>query len=168
MVIGSRSFGGNDPRHLHLYLLNNMLGGPCMGSLLNLSLRERNGLVYTVESNATCYTDSGVWTTYFGCDPGDVKRCLRLVERELQKLVEAPMSEHRLNAARKQLKGQIAVSYDNYESLAIAMAKRYLHYGNTQTMQQLFNRLDELTPNQLWETVQQVFSPQNLHTLIYK
>lgn len=168
VVIGSRSFGGNDPRHLHLYLLNNMLGGPCMGSLLNLSLRERNGLVYTVESNATCYTDSGVWTTYFGCDPGDVKRCLRLVERELQKLVEAPMSEHRLNAARRQLKGQIAVSYDNYESLAIAMAKRYLHYGNTQTMQQLFNRLDELTPNQLWETAQQVFSPQNLHTLIYK
>jgi predicted Zn-dependent peptidase len=88
VVIGSRSFGGNDPRHLHLYLLNNMLGGPCMGSLLNLSLRERNGLVYTVESNATCYTDSGVWTTYFGCDPGDVKRCLRLVERELQKLVD--------------------------------------------------------------------------------
>lgn len=168
VVIGSRSFGGNDPRHLHLYLLNNMLGGPCMSSLLNLSLRERNGLVYTVESNATCYTDSGVWTTYFGCDPGDVKRCLRLVERELQKLVEAPMSEHRLNAARRQLKGQIAVSYDNYESLAIAMAKRYLHYGNTQTMQQLFNRLDELTPNQLWETAQQVFSPQNLHTLIYK
>ena len=78
------------------------------------------------------------------------------------------MSEHRLNAARRQLKGQIAVSYDNYESLAIAMAKRYLHYGSTQTMQQLFNRLDELTPNQLWETVQQVFSPQNLHTLIYK
>ena len=168
VVIGSRSFGGNDARHLHLYLLNNMLGGPCMGSLLNLSLRERNGLVYTVESNATCYTDSGVWTTYFGCDPGDVKRCLRLVERELQKLVEVPMSEHRLNAARRQLKGQIAVSYDNYESLAIAMAKRYLHYGNTQTMQQLFNRLDELTPNQLWETAQQVFSPQNLHTLIYK
>lgn len=168
VVIGSRSFGGNDARHLHLYLLNNMLGGPCMGSLLNLSLRERNGLVYTVESNATCYTDSGVWTTYFGCDPGDVKRCLRLVERELQKLVEAPMSEHRLNAARRQLKGQIAVSYDNYESLAIAMAKRYLHYGNTRTMQQLFNRLDELTPNQLWETAQQVFSPQNLHTLIYK
>lgn len=168
VVIGSRSFGGNDARHLHLYLLNNMLGGPCMGSLLNLSLRERNGLVYTVESNATCYTDSGVWTTYFGCDPGDVKRCLRLVERELQKLVEAPMSEHRLNAACRQLKGQIAVSYDNYESLAIAMAKRYLHYGNTQTMRQLFNRLDELTPNQLWETAQQVFSPQNLHTLIYK
>ena len=78
------------------------------------------------------------------------------------------MSEHRLNAARRQLKGQIAVSYDNYESLAIAMAKRYLHYGNTQTMQQLFNRLDELTPNQLWETAQQVFSPQNLRTLIYK
>ncbi len=145
-----------------------MLGGPCMGSLLNLSLRERNGLVYTVESNATCYTDSGVWTTYFGCDPCDIKRCCRLVERELQKLVESPLSQQKLNAVRRQLKGQIAISYDNYESLAISTAKRYLHYGNTQTMQQLFNKLDELTPEQLHQTAQEVFTPQNLHTLIYK
>jgi len=168
VVIGARSFGGNNPRHLHLYLMNNLLGGPCMSSLLNLSLRERNGLVYTVESNATCYTDSGVWTTYFGCDSEDVRKCCRLVERELQKLTDKPLSVQRLNAARRQLKGQIAVSYDNFESLAISMAKRYLHYGSTQTMQQLFNRLDELTPDQLWETAQEVFSPQNLHTLIYK
>ena len=168
VIIGGRSFGGNDEKHLHLYLLNNMLGGPCMGSLLNLSLRERNGLVYTVESNATCYTDSGVWTTYFGCDPCDVKRCLRLVERELHKLVDAPLSLHKLNATRRQLKGQIAISYDNYESLAISTAKRYLHYGTTQTMQQLFDRLDALTPEQLWATSQEVFTPQNLRTLIYQ
>ena len=168
VVIGGRSFGGNDPRHLHLYLLNNLLGGPCMSSLLNLSLRERNGLVYTVESNATCYTDSGVWTTYFGCDPKDIKRCLRLVERELQKLMESPLSQQKLNVARRQLKGQIAVSYDNFESLAISMAKRNLHYGSTQTMLQLFQKLDELTPEQLHQTAQEVFSPQNLHTLIYK
>lgn len=168
VVIGARSFGGNDPRHLHLYLMNNLLGGPCMSSLLNLSLRERNGLVYTVESNATCYTDSGVWTTYFGCDSEDIRKCCRLVERELRKLTDKPLSQQKLNAARRQLKGQIAVSYDNFESLAISMAKRYLHYGSTQTMQQLFNRLDELTPDQLWETAQEVFSPQNLHTLIYK
>ena len=168
VVIGARSFGGNDPRHLHLYLLNNMLGGPCMSSLLNLSLRERNGLVYTVESNATCYTDSGVWTTYFGCDPEDVRKCCRLVERELQKLTDKPLSQQKLNAARQQLKGQIAVSYDNFESLAISMAKRYLHYGSTHTMQQLFNRLDTLTPEQLHQTAQEVFSPQHLHTLIYK
>ena len=168
VVIGGRSYGGDNPRHLHLYLMNNLLGGPCMSSLLNLSLRERNGLVYTVESNATCYTDSGVWTTYFGCDPEDVRKCCRLVERELRKLTDKPLSQQKLNAARQQLKGQIAVSYDNFESLAISMAKRYLHYGSTQTMRQLFNRLDELTPNQLWETAQEVFSPQNLHTLIYK
>ncbi|MBO7068045.1 MAG: insulinase family protein [Bacteroidaceae bacterium] len=168
VIIGGRSFGGNDAEHLQLYLLNNMLGGPCLGSLFNLSLRERNGLVYNVESNATCYTDSGVWTTYFGCDPCDVKRCLRLVERELHKLTEAPLSQSKLNAARRQLKGQIAISYDNYESLAISIAKRFLHYGNTQTMQQLFDRLDALTPEQLWLTAQQVFDLQNLCTLIYK
>lgn len=168
VVIGGRSFSGNEAEHLPLYLLNNILGGPCMSSRLNLSLRERNGLVYTVDSNATCYTDAGVWTTYFGCDPSDVKRCCRLVEHELQKLREAPLSQYKLDMARRQLKGQIAISHDNFENFAITMAKRFLHYGETQTMQQLFDRLDALTPEQLWATAQQVFAPENLQTLIYK
>lgn len=167
VVIGGRSFGGDDPRHLYLYLLNNMLGGPCMSSRLNLSLRERNGLVYTVESNANCYTDTGVWTTYFGTDPEDVDRCVRLVQRELQKLMESPLSQRTLDAARRQIKGQIGISHDNFESVAIGMAKRYLHYGKTMSMQQLFNQLDEITPLQLLETAQQVFCPRNLQTLIY-
>ena len=167
VVIGTPSFGGNDPRHLHLYLLNNMLGGPAMSSRLNLSLRERNGLVYTVESNNVCYTDTGLWTTYFGCDPEDVRRCCRLVRRELERLVQAPLTQRALDAARRQLKGQIGISYDSYENLAIGMAKRYLHYGRTQTCQQLFDQLDALTPAMLLETAQLAFDPNRLLTLIY-
>lgn len=168
VMIGTRGFGGNDPRHLHLYLLNNMLGGPAMSSRLNLSLREKTGLVYTVESSNVCYTDCGVWTTYFGCDPHDVKRCCRLVQQELRRLTDIPLSQRALDAARRQLKGQIGISYDNGENVALGMAKHALHYNKTQSMEELFARLDALTPQQLWDTAQHVFDPEKILTLVYE
>ena len=167
VVIGARGFGGNDDRYLHLNFLSNMLGGPAMSSRLNLALRERNGLVYTVESNCSTYTDTGVWTVYYGCDAADRARCRRLVLRELDKLTQHPLSQRTLDAARRQLKGQIGISYDNFENLAIGMAKRYLHYGNTLSRQELFARLDAITSEDLLTTARAVFSPERLLTLEY-
>ena len=167
VVIGAQAFGGNDPRHLHMYLLSNMLGGPAMSSRLNLALRERNGLVYTVESNTVAYTDSGLWTVYYGCDAADRARCRRLVARELDRLTDHPMSLRTLEAARRQMKGQIGISYDNFENVAIGMAKRYLHYGRTLSKQEIFELLDAITPEDLLTTAQMVFAPERLLTLEY-
>ena len=167
VVIGAQAFGGNDPRHLHLYFLSNMLGGPAMSSRLNLALRERNGLVYTVESSLSTYTDTGVWTVYYGCDAKDRDRCRRLVLRELDKLTQHPLSQRTLDAARRQIKGQIGISYDNYENVAITMAKRFLHYGDTFSREELFARLDAITPDDLLAAAQTVFSPDRLLTLEY-
>lgn len=167
VVIGAQAFGGNDPRHLHMYFLSNMLGGPAMSSRLNLALRERNGLVYTVESNCTAYTDTGLWTVYYGCDAADRTRCRRLVLRELERLTDRPLSQRTLDAARRQLKGQIGISYDNFENVAIGMAKRYLHYGQTLSRQELFEQLDAITPEELLATAQTVFAPERLLMLEY-
>ena len=167
VVIGALAFGGGDPRHLHMYFLSNMLGGPAMSSRLNLALRERNGLVYTVESNCSTYTDTGLWSVYFGCDASDRVRCRRLVVRELERLTDRPMSQRTLDAARRQLKGQIGISYDNFENVAIGMAKRFLHYGRTLSQQELFERLDAITAEDLLMTAQTVFTPERLFTLEY-
>ena len=167
VVIGAQAFGGNDPRHLHMYFLSNMLGGPAMSSRLNLALRERNGLVYTVESNCTAYTDTGLWTVYYGCDAADRTRCRRLVLRELERLTDRPLSQRTLDAARRQLKGQIGISYDNFENVAIGMAKRYLHYGQTLSRQELFEQLDAITPEELLATARTVFAPERLLMLEY-
>ncbi|MBQ0020374.1 MAG: insulinase family protein [Bacteroidales bacterium] len=168
VMMGVRSFSATDPRHLHLYVLNNMLGGPGMNSRLNLALRERNGLVYTVESASVCYTDTGLWTVYFGCDPHDVKRCQKLVLRELDKLTSAPLSSSALATVKRQLIGQIGISYDSFESMAINMGKRYLHYNTTQTCEQLCQRVNDLTADDLYRTACQLFVPENISTLVYE
>lgn len=167
VMMGCRCYGGNDLRRLHLYVLNNLLGGPGMSSRLNLTLREHNGLVYNVESNIASYTDAGIWTVYFGCDQGNVEHCRKLVCNELQRLTDAPLSERALAALKKQLKGQICISYDNFEGVAIGMGKRFLHYGTTQTQENLCEKIEALTPNQLWETAKDVLCPDKLTTLVY-
>ena len=168
IMMGARAFGGTHPKHLALFLANNILGGPGMSSRLNLALREKRGLVYTVESTLTTYTDTGVWAIYFGCDHHDAEKCKRIVKRELQRLCDAPLSEKALNAAKRQIIGQIALSYDNFESVAIGMGKRMLHYGRTQTKEQFIARIQALTAEQVWDAAREIFNPENLTILEYR
>ena len=167
-MMGARAYGGTHKKHLALFFANNILGGPGLSSRLNLALREKRGLVYTVESTLTTYTDTGVWAIYFGCDHHDAEKCKRIVKKELQRLCDAPLSEKALNAAKKQIIGQIALSYDNFESVAIGMGKRMLHYGRTQTKDEFIARIQALTAEQVWDAAKEIFNPENLTILEYR
>ena len=139
-----------------------------MNARLNLSLRERHGLVYTVESTMVSYSDTGLWSIYFGCDRHDTDKCLRLVRRELDRMMERPLSDTQLKTAKKQLKGQIAVACDNRESFALDFAKGYLHYGRKKNIEKLFEDIDALTADELCTVAQRLFAPENLTTLIFR
>ena len=165
-MLGTRTFAADDERRIPLFLLNNILGGPGMNARLNLALRERRGLVYNVESNMTTYSDTGTWAVYFGCDHEDVKRCLRLVRHELDCIADKPLSERQLMAAKRQLKGQIAIASDNHEQFALDMAKTYLHEHKEHHISQLFQQIDAITATQLHLLAQELFVPERLQTLI--
>ncbi len=168
VLIGTRSYSVFNEKRMALYLLNNILGGPGMNARLNLSLRERNGLVYTAESSMVNYSDTGVWSVYFGCDPHDLARCRRLVRKELDRLMLHPLSLSQLSAAKKQLKGQVAVASDNRESFALGFAKSFLHYGWKKDVARLFAQIDALTPDDLQAVANEVFAEDQLTTLIYQ
>lgn len=167
VMIGCRSYDTHDKKRTALYLLNNILGGPGMNSRLNVALRERSGLVYNVEANLTSYTDTGLFSIYFGTDQEDVKQCLRLVHKELKRLREKPLSSTQLATAQKQIIGQIGVAADNFENNALNMAKTYLHYNKYEEPQEVYKRIQSLTPQDLWEVANEMFCEENLSTLIY-
>lgn len=168
VMIGTRAYDVNDDRRMPLYLLNNMLGGPGMNAKLNLALREHNGLVYTVESTMVAYGDTGIWSIYFGCDEHDVKRCLRLVRKELDKFMLKPLSEAQLKAAKKQIKGQIGVACDNRENFALDFGKSFLHYGWEKNVDRLYEQVDEITAEQIQAVAQELFDKDRLTTLIFR
>ena len=167
VMIGSRGYDAHNEKRTALYLLNNILGGPGMNSRLNVSLRERSGLVYNVEANLTSYTDTGVFCIYFGTEHKDVDRCIRLVKKELKKLCDKPLSPIQLAAAKKQIIGQIGVARDHAENTALGMAKTFLHYHKMDDPQDIFQRIEALTAKELWEVSNEMFAEENLSSLIY-
>ena len=168
VMIGSRGYNAYDDKRTALYLLNNVLGGPGMNSRLNVSLRERRGLVYNVESNLTSYTDTGTFCIYFGCDPADLDYCTRLVYKELKRLRDVRMTSSQLAAAKKQLIGQIGVASDNNENNALGMGKTFLHYNKFENLDTVCKRIETLTADNLLEVANEMFAEEYLSTLIYK
>ena len=168
VMIGTQAYDVHDDRRMPLYLLNNILGGPGMNAKLNLALREHNGLVYTVESTMVAYGDTGTWSIYFGCDEHDVKRCLRLVRKELDKFMEKPLSDAQLRAAKKQIKGQIGVACDNRENFALDFGKSFLHYGWEKNVDRLYEQVDAIPAQQMQAVAQELFDEHRLTTLIFK
>ena len=168
VMTGCQAYAYTDPRRMTLYLLNNILGGPGMNARLNLSLRERHGLVYTVESTMATYGDTGIWSIYFGCDHHDVNRCRKLVRHELDRLMQKPLSPQQLIAAKRQLKGQLAIACDNHEQFALDFGRSYLHHGHERDLETLYQRIDAITAEELQTVACDLFAPDHMTTLIIK
>ena len=167
-IMGCEVMGREHPDFYAMRLVSNLLGGPAMSARLNVALREKAGLVYTVESILSVYPDRGVWQTYFGCDPKDTERCRHLVEREIQHLITTPLSPSQLHTAQKQFKGQLGISSSMQEQHAIAMAKSFALYGEATDLQEVFRHIDALTAADLQRVTREWIAPDKLSILTYK
>ena len=168
VMTGNRAYCVHDRRRMALYLLNNILGGPGMSARLNLALRERRGLVYTVESTMVNYSTTGVWSIYFGCDAGDVDECMRLVRMELDRFMSVPLTDDELTVARQQIKGQVGIACDNRENLALDFGKGFLHYGWKKDITALFRDIDAVTADEVQAVARELFPQDRLTTLVYE
>ena len=166
-IIGNRCIPMSSNERLTMLLLNNILGGPNMSSRLNLALRERNGLCYTIESNVTNYTDTGVWNIYFGCDPRNLAKAKRLCMQQLDLLCSKPLNDKQLSTAKRQLRGQVLIGNQNKENLILGLSKAYLHGLELKPDSEHFHFIDSLTANDLQQLAQRIFNTDQLSTLIY-
>ncbi len=130
-------------------LLCNILGGPGMNSRLNVSLREKRGLVYTVDMSTSVCTDVGSATVYYGCDPEDFEKCHHLVAHEIESIIEKPLTQRALDSARRQYTGQLVVGSENRESMIMGCARSLLLRGKVLTNKEMLDRLNIITPESL-------------------
>ena len=157
-IVGARMFSREDPRRYPLMLLNNYLGGPCMNSRLNQQLREKRGLVYTVESFVSLLSDTGMTGIYFGTDKGAVGKCLKIVHNELDALAQNRLTPRKLDKIKEQYCGQLLVSSDNGESMAMSLGKNLMFYGRLTDIPALAARLREVSAEEIRE-VAELLSP---------
>jgi predicted Zn-dependent peptidase len=166
-MLGGRAYPLGHEKQLAMFLLNNILGGGSLNSRLNLSLREAKGLVYTVESTYTPLSDTGYWCVYWACDPEDYEQSLGLVRDELLKLSTTPLSESGLKHALEQLRGQLAISAQNQENSALAMAKSMLYHGSAPDWQETFAKIAQTSAKDLTNVANELFCNENCYILTY-
>lgn len=162
VMIGFPVFSMHHPQQYALLLMNNILGGGSLNSRLNASLREKYGLVYHVESNVTFYSDTGLFAIYFAGDPQQRERCIRLVRKEVNRILEKELTPFQLNLAKRQWKGQLGIAAEQNENYTLAMAKRYLHTGGYLSLDEMFSRIDAITAEELHVTARELFAGEHI------
>lgn len=167
IMLGARSYPIGHPKQLTMYLLNNILGGGSMSSRLYLSLREKHGLVYNIDSQATPLSDTGYWNIYLACEPQHKEQCIELCHKELKQLRDVTLTGTQLQRALRQLEGQMAIAAENQENSALAMAKQMLYYHHAPSWQEIYTRVKDITPAQLQEVANEVYAPEKIYTLMY-
>jgi len=167
-ILGNQAYPAMHSNKTGLLLLNNLLGGMGMSSRLNLEIREKHGIAYTVESNYTSFSDTGIFSVYFGTDTGKTEKAIKLVYKELKKLRDQPMGTLQLHQAKQKFIGQIALAEENRMSLILSIAKSVLDFNCADTLQQLFDKINKVTAEQLLEISNEVFDPNNLTTLLFE
>ena len=168
VIIGSRCYDLHDKRRRTLLLLNNILGGPGMNSRLNISLREKKGYVYTVESSITSYSDAGMLSIYFGSDPQNSEKCIKLVQKELKLLRENKLTSIQLHRAKKQLIGQIGLNSDNLENTAISLGKSIFLYDKFHSLEEVFHQISQITADDLLDVANDILAPDRMTMLSFR
>lgn len=167
-VMGNLAFDVRHPQRMSMVLLNNILGGQALNSRLNLALRERRGMAYTIESGYTAYSDTGLFNVYFGTDKENLEKAIRLVHKEFDLLRTTKLGAVQLSQAKKQLIGQIAISTESREDMMLTIGKSYLLYDKVDPLRLVFKKIEEITAEQLLETANKVLEKQQMSTLIYQ
>jgi predicted Zn-dependent peptidase len=167
-IIGNVAYNLKDERRISMFLLNNILGGQGLNSRLNMSLREKNGFAYNVESSYNPYCDTGAFSIYFGTDNHNLDKSISISLSELNKLRTTKLGSIQLSKAKNQIKGYLARGYENHESLMLSLGKSLLVFDKIETLEETCMKIDRITASDLLRTANDIFNPGKLSTLIYK
>jgi predicted Zn-dependent peptidase len=167
-IIGSQAYSSSHQHKNALLLLNNFLGGMGMSSRLNLEIREKHGIAYTIESNYTAFTDTGIFSIYFGTDSEKAEKATKLIHKELKKLREQKFGTLQLHQAKQKFVGQIALAEENRMGLIISMAKSLIDFNYVDSLQQVFDKMNAVTAEQLLEISNEIFDLDRMITLVFE
>ncbi len=167
LILGSAAYSYSDPKRVALSLINNLLGGPAMNSRLNLAIREKHGIAYTIESQYTPYSDTGFFSIYLATDDVNIEKATDLVHVELAKLRDTKLSSRQLHQAKRQLIGQLVLSFDSNLNDMLSMGKSMLVFDKVDSPIDVFSKIEMITDEDALEAANEIFAPEYLSSLSY-
>lgn len=166
-LIGNVAYNMYDKKRRSMILLNNIVGGMGLNSRLNLNIREKYGLTYSIDSNYTSYSDTGLFSIYFSSEKNNCEKVIQLIQKELKKLQNNKLGINQLHQAKQQLKGHIALAQENKANLMLSLGKSYLYFDKVDSNNLIFDKIERITANEILEISNEIFNRDSLSTLIY-
>jgi predicted Zn-dependent peptidase len=168
VAIGRPSFSLKDDKRVPFFALVNLLGGPGLNSRFNLSLREKYGLVYQIDASINSYSDTGIFSIFFGTDPQNLEKAFKIIDKELNLLKTKPLGGVQLKTVKDQLKGQLAMAEEGKQGYMLMMAKSILDMGKVEPLDDIFTVINEITSTDLMDLSNEMFEEKELSRLVYK
>ncbi|MCQ2284784.1 MAG: insulinase family protein [Bacteroidales bacterium] len=166
-MTGCLAYSVKDNKRVPMHLLDNLLGGPGMSTRLNMSIREKRGLAYTIASDYTAFSDTGVFSIYFGCDSHHTEHCFDLIHKELEKVRTQRLGTMQLYYAKKQFVGQCRLSYENDLNELLALGHTALYFDEVDTIEESIKEIEDVTADQLLEVANEILLPDQFSTLVF-
>jgi predicted Zn-dependent peptidase len=166
-VLGGLAPSYHNDERIGMSLLVNILGGPALNSRLNLSVRERYGFAYSIEANYHTFADTGYWQIYFGSESKNVTKTLKIIDKELEKLRDKPLSGAQLLQAKRQFKGHLALGMDVNSGLMQGLGKSMLAFGQLDTIAEMHQAIDKITIEEIQQLAQKYFQKDAISSLIF-
>jgi predicted Zn-dependent peptidase len=167
-IIGNKAYNAYDKKKVAMILLDNMLGGPGLNSRLSLLLREKHGYAYHVESNYSAYSDTGIFSVYFGTDKENYTKCVKLIKKEFESLRTKKLGIVQLKKAKRQLFGQIAIGSENNASLLLGMGKSFLLFNKVDDLDIIKEKIEAITVEDIQEIANEVLDIDKMSMLVYQ
>lgn len=166
-ILGNIAYPHNDARRLPMLLLNNLLGGPGMNSRLNLSVREKYGYTYNIESGYTGFRDTGLFHCYLSTEKKNLNKAIDLVHRELKKLKEQRLTPLQLHHAKTQFNGQIALSEENRLNIMLMLGKNLVQGLPIESLDEVMHKINDIQAKELQDIANEIFEYNNISYLAY-
>jgi predicted Zn-dependent peptidase len=166
-ILGLQAYSTHQTQKVPLMLLNNYFGGNGMSSVLNLQIREKYGIAYTIESNFSPLSDTGIFSIYFGTDKEKQAKALSLIFKEIKKLRERPLNDLQLQKAKNKFIGQIALGEENRIGLIISMAKSLIDHNKIDSLETVFEKISAVTTRQMIEVTDEILNIEQLNVFTF-
>lgn len=166
-IFGNLAYGSKNSKKNPMILLNNLLGGPAMNSILNMEVREKLGYTYNIESNYNIYNDCGLFSIYLGTDRQYLDKTIAVIEKAMLKLRQNELGIRKLNQVKKQMIGQIALGRENNAALMLSYGKSLMVHNKISTVEEIIKRIENISAKDITEVANEVLNINNFSRLAY-
>ena len=165
ICLGTNGLPRMDPDRFAFLIVNGALGTG-MSSRLFQEIREKRGLVYSVYSYHSQYTEAGVFSSYAGTTPARAREVIDLLRHELEDVASGGLTPEEFERAKGHVKGSMVLSLEDPGGRMSRIGKSEIAHGEILTVNEALRRVEAVTLDEARRVAQRVLSQPMTLTVV--